>query len=172
MIKFCFIFLLLFIPGVGFAQTKSIPAWFINSFKNNKLSIKYQLDAYAKPAFLKADFNGDGIKDIAALIIERKTRKKGIVIMHGTTNPYFVFGAGVQFGNGGDNFKWMTGWKLYTKKVAYETQVNKNGDLIDPKKVKMKRSAVYVYKTEDLYPNSGGLIYWDGKKYIWIQQGE
>jgi hypothetical protein len=125
-----------------------------------------------KPSFLQSDFNGDGITDIATLVTEKKTKKTGILLIHGGSNQYFVLGAGTKFGNGGDDFKWARGWHLYKDKIAYEQLFNKDGDMLGCKKIKLVRAVFFIYDLEDGEPNSGGIIYWDGKKYIWIHQGE
>ncbi|HEY2582871.1 MAG TPA: hypothetical protein VGI43_13745 [Mucilaginibacter sp.] len=149
-----------------------IPVWFVTSFKQLKLEQKYETSGYIKPSFLQADFNGDGIMDIAALVIEKKTKKKGILLIYGKSNQYFVFGAGTNFGNGSDDFKWARGWRVYNSKIAYETTFNEDGDILGAKKIKLSRKAFYIYDLEDGEPNSGGIIYWNCKKYIWIHQGE
>jgi len=146
------------------------PPEFFKSFKRLNLDKKYEIASYLKSSFLQADFDGDGVKDVVALVIERKTKKKGILLISGT--KYFVFGAGTNFGNGSDDFKWAGGWKIYNKKTAYETMVNIDGDLIGSKIRKLKRTAFFIYQLEDGEPVSGGIIYWNGKKYIWIQQGD
>jgi len=67
--------------------------WFIKSFKQLKLNHKYELKDYLKPPYLEADFNGDGHTDIAILVDERRTKKKGILIIQDEGRQYFVFGA-------------------------------------------------------------------------------
>jgi hypothetical protein len=151
-------------------SAQPIPPKFIKSFKNFNLNNKYEIVAYLKQSFLQADFDGDGVKDVAALVVERKTKKKGILLISG--DKYFVFGAGTKFGNGSDDFKWAGGWKIYNKKIAYETVVNTEGDLIGSKKKRLERTAFYIYQAEDNEPVSGGIIYWSGKSYLWIQQGD
>jgi hypothetical protein len=164
-------FLILIIPISSFAQAK-MPAWFYNSFKKLKLDQQFQLSTYLKPAFLTADFNGDGKADISALIISKKTKKKGIVVIHGGIDQYFIMGAGSNFGNGGKDFNWLKGWKLYKDKIAYETTFDEDDMINGSKKVKLKHPAFYIYDLMDDEPNSGGIIYWNGKQYTWIHQGE
>jgi len=94
------------------------------------------------------------------------------MLMHGGSNEYFIFGAGIKFGNGSDNFKWAGGWKLYRSRTAYETLFNKEGDMLGGKKIKLTNPAFYIYDLEESQPNSGGIIYWGGTKYICIHQGE
>ncbi len=155
------------------SQTNILPAWFSDAFRSNGLDKKYIIASYLKPAYLQADFNGDGIVDIAALITEKGTNKKGIVVINGKTNQYFVFGAGTAFNAGGNDFKWADKWSLYRKSTASETQFDKEtGDIIGGKTVQLKRPSILVEDYEGGAALAGGIIYWDGKKYIWIHQGE
>jgi len=158
--------------SISASAQSSLPSWFLKTFKQVRLDQQYEIKTRLKPTFLQADFNGDGKADVAALIIEKKSGKSGIVIIHYGNNRYFILGAGTNFGNGSDNFKWAYGWRYYRKKSAYETMVNKEGDIQGSETIKLKRPAIFIYDLLDGEPNSGGLIYWTGQKYQWIQQGE
>src|SRR6266508_4013611 len=65
---------------------------------------------------------------------------------------------GTAIGNGGDNFDWMDSWEIYSKdRVASGTSIRKlHGD------------ALLVSKSEA----ASALIYWNGKRYVWLQQGD
>jgi hypothetical protein len=171
MMKRFVMFFMLIAPLSLCAQT-NFPVWFDQCFRKNNLNVRYELKAFIKPAYLKADFNGDGVIDVAGLIVERKTNKKGVLLILGGSNNYFVFGAGTKFGNGSDDFKWAGGWTVYKDKIAYEALFDNEGDMLGSKKIKLNRPAFFIYDLEDGQPNSGGLIYWNAKKYIWIHQGE
>jgi len=158
-----------------YAQSTSIPISFLNSFKHLKLDDKYEINGYLKPALFQADFNGDGIKDIVFLVIEKKSHKKGILILFCNSNQYFVFGAGTKVGKVGfddtDDLKWMGGWEVYKQSVAYETKFD-NGDIIGSIKRRLINKGISMWSLEDGEPLAGGIIYWSGKKWIWIHQGE
>jgi hypothetical protein len=156
------------------AQQRTLPTWFTQSFIQNKLNEKYELKSYLKPTFLEADFNGDGAKDVATIVTEKKTRKGGILLIHGNTNQWFVFGAGTNFGNGStDFFNWMKRWKVYRNKVVEETTFDKNDDITGSRVVKLKRPGIEVLMLEAIdEPSPVAVIYWNGKKYIWIHEGE
>lgn len=159
----------------GKAQHHSLAAWFTQAFKQQKLNEKYELKAYLKPAFLNADFNGDEVKDIATTIIEKKTSKIGLLLIHGRSNAVRVFGAGTKVGKAGfddsDDLKWVAGWEIYKDRVAYETKFD-NGDIVGSIKRKLSNRAISIWSEQDGAPLAGGLITWNGKKYIWIHQGE
>ena len=138
--------------------------------KKKGLDSKYELSSFLKPAFLKEDFNGDGATDIAVLVVEKSTQKKGILLIPGRSSACYVFGAGNSFGKGSDDFAWADKWSVYKEKSAYETQFDKkSGDVKGGKETKISRPGIYIVSTEEA---SGGLIYWTGTKYRWIHQGD
>ena len=158
-------------------SAQTLPAWFSTYFKQQKLDAKYDLKAYAKPSYLMGDFNGDGVKDVAALVIEKKTRKNGVLIMHQKEGGgYFALGAGTKYGKKGfdeaDNLEWVKGWKVNKSRLVYETVFNAGGDIVGGKKIKLKSDALSLWDLIDGEPYSGGTIYWTGKKYDWIHEGE
>jgi hypothetical protein len=153
-------------------SAQDFPGWGAKYFKDKGLDKIYERKAFLKPAFWEADFDGNGLKDLACLIIEKTTKKEGVMIIQRGSNNYFVFGAGGKLGNGSDDFKWAGGWKVYKDKIVYETLFNKEGDMSGSKKIRLQRPALYIYDIEDGQSNSGGLIYWNDRQYIWIHQGE
>ncbi len=173
LIQLLSIFLVLIIHSV-YAQSCKLPLSFTKTFNKLNLGTKYELTSYLKPCFLAEDFNGDGIKEIAVTINDKKTHKKGILLMDSKNENYKIFGAGVSFGdtNHSDNFSWVKGWKIYKRENAYETLFDTEGDLTGSKQIKLNHHALYIYDTIDGEPYAGGLIYWNGIKYLWIHQGE
>jgi hypothetical protein len=169
-------FLLIFFLSIhtfGHSQTATLPVWFSDTFKSKSLDKKYSITTLLKPSLLQADFNGDATQDIAVLVVEKATKRKGVLLVHGKTSEHFLFGAGTNFGNGGKDFKWADRWTLYTKKTAQETQFDKeSGDLIGSKMVKLARPGILIEDYQDGAALAGGIIYWSGSKYIWIHQGE
>jgi hypothetical protein len=154
----------------GHSQRVGIPSAFNETFTKLGLDKKYERSAFLSPTFIQADFDGDGVQDVAIPVISKTTKKRGIMIIHGNSTAYFVFGAGKNFGSGSDDFKWADKWMVYAKKTASETQFDKNsGDIIGSKTVKLLRPGVLIESEE---AGAGGIIYWNSKKYIWIHQGE
>ncbi|HEY7001294.1 MAG TPA: hypothetical protein VH330_06100 [Candidatus Udaeobacter sp.] len=119
---------------------------------------EYELSFRAKPFYLRGDFNGDGKTDVAAVIKQRSTGKRGIAIIRGGTEKVTILGAGTSIGNGGDDFEWMDSWEVYSRdRAAHSIRVPKlHGD------------ALLVSKSE----TGSALIYWNGKRYVWLQQGD
>jgi hypothetical protein len=158
-----------------FAQSAEMPKWFLDDFKSLKLNDKFVVSPFPRPAFLAADFNGDGADDVAVLVVAKNSKKKGPLIINQNLKAFYVIAASSKFGKSGfdefDDLDWLDGWELFTDKTAYETKFD-NGDIVGSTPRKLKYTAISMWKSEDGAPVYGGLIYWDGQKYDWIHQGE
>jgi hypothetical protein len=128
---------------------------------NGPLAKKYEVAFRLNPFYLRGDFNGDGEIDVAVLVKQRSTGKVGIVIVYGGTNKVTILGAGTAIGNGGDDFEWMDTWQIYSK-----TRVASRGDVTNVPH--LRGDALLVGKSEA----ASALIYWNGKRYVWFQQGD
>jgi hypothetical protein len=142
-------------------QTNDIPESVQTAITNGSLGKKYEVSFNLNPFYLRGDFNGDGKIDVAALVKQCSTGKLGIAIIHGMTNKVTIIGAGTAIGNGGDDFEWIDTWQVYSKdrgaKGTNETSVPRlHGD------------ALLVSKSEA----ASALIYWNGNRYVWLQQGD
>ena len=135
-----------------------IPEVIKRAIADGFLAKEYELSFHMNPFSLRGDFNGDGKADIAVLVKQRSTGKLGIAIIHGATDKVTILGAGAAIGNGGDDFEWMDSWQVYSKgrAVTRTSVANLRGD------------ALFVSKNEA----AGALIYWNGKRYVWLQQGD
>ena len=159
-----------FVIGVSKAE---LPVWALKSFKAQKLDLRYKIQSIRAPEYLEEDFNGDGKKDIAVQIIETKTKKMGVLVINAGSNNYYILGAGKKDKEiETDNTNWAKAWKIYRNKFAFKAQVNASGDLMASKKISLKHPAIYVYAIEDGGDAVGAIVYWDGKKYISIHQGD
>jgi hypothetical protein len=122
------------------------PAWSVKVF-NERLGTRYELVQKLEPSFYVGDFNGDGTSDVALLIKEKATTKVGIAIIEGGERNIKIVGAGKSFGNGGDDFSWMDVWS-----IRHAGKVDR----------------LYVAKSEA----ASAVIYWDGSRYKWQQEGD
>lgn len=155
------------------AHSQSLPDWFTAIYTKKGLDKEYVLVSSIKPSFLEADFNADTYEDIAVLVVAKKTKKKGVLIIHQKTNTFAILGAGNRLSDGGDDFSWIDKWQLYKKRVAFESLFDKkSGDIIGSRKVNLKQTGILLEDYEDGAALSGGILYWNGKTYQWIQQGE
>ena len=141
--------------------TRDIPDAIRKALTKGSVGKKYDFSFRVNPSYLNADFNGDGKMDAAVLVKERSTGKIGIAIIDGTTGKLSVLGAGISIGNGGDDFEWMDSWQVQSKTHAAHA-VNKTSG------PHFKGDALLVEKSEA----ASALIYWNGKRYVWSQQGD
>lgn len=143
-----------------------IPAWGQERFQ--KWADKYTLANYMKPQFLQKDFSGDKKLDLALLVERKIDKKKGILFLFGQTDKSLVVGAGKTLSDGGDNFDWADSWEIFENKLVHETTFKENGDVDEIREVSLDKPAIRITERE----GSGGLIYFDGKEFIWIHQGD
>jgi hypothetical protein len=140
---------------------RDVPDAVKKALTNGSLGKGYDLSFRISPSYLEGDFNGDAKVDIAVLLKERSTGKLGIAIVHGTTEKVTILGAGIGIGNGGDDLEWMDSWQVYSKTRAAHAL----GETSVPR---LRGDALLVEKSEA----ASALIYWDGKRYVWSQQGD
>ena len=141
-------------------DSSNIPASVPQLFKATGFDRRYELSSTMKPSYLKADFDGDGKSDTAVLVKQKTSGKIGIAVCHSSTNKILIIGAGTMIGNGGDNFDWMDIWKVVPKATAAKSLGRTASAL--------KGDALHVEKSE----SASALIYWNGTKYVWRQQGD
>lgn len=140
------------------AQRRDVPEAVKTAMANGSLAKEYDLSPHLNLFYLQGDFNRDGKADIAVLVKQRSTGKLGIAIVNGATANVTVIGAGNAIGNGGDDFEWMDSWEIYSKdRVTSVRSVPK-----------LHGNALLVSKSEA----ASTLIYWNGKRYVWFQQGD
>ncbi|SMO92653.1 hypothetical protein SAMN06265379_11626 [Saccharicrinis carchari] len=135
---------------------------FTQKFASNiELSEKYIIKNYINPKFLCSDFNGDGEKDIAVLVISKSNNKRGFVVMHGQTKATYVVGAGVVYDSADDwdDMNWVDKWEINTIRVN-EPGIQEGDNL------RLEYDSIRITKDEI----GGGLIYWNGEKYDYFHQ--
>jgi hypothetical protein len=145
-------------PPAESADRHDMPEVIDRAMTNGLPGKNYELSFRVTLFYLRGDFNGDGKADFAVLLKQRSTGKLGIAIIDGATGKVTILGAGIAIGNGGDDFEWMDSWQVLSKgKAASRADVPKlHGD------------ALLVSKSEA----ASALIYWNGKRYAWLQQGD
>jgi len=140
---------------------RDVPDAVKKALTNGSPGKEYDLSFRISPSYLEGDFNGDGKMDVAVLVKERSTGKLGIAIVHSPTGKVTILGAGVGVGNGGDNFEWMDSWQVYSKTRAGHASDETSAP-------RLRGDALLVEKSEA----ASALIYWNGKRYVWSQQGD
>jgi len=145
------------VPGET-EHPQNVPEVIHRVITNGLLAKEYPLSLRVNPFHLHGDFNGDGKADTAVLVKQRSTGKVGIAIINGATDKVTILGAGTAIGNGGDDFEWMDSWEIYSKdRIASGKSIPK-----------LRGDALLVGKSEA----ASALIYWNGKRYVWLQQGD
>lgn len=145
-----------------------LPDWLLenNLLKGLTLKQDYQVDNRLNPLYLEADFNGDGILDIAVPIKEINSEKFGFAIIHGTTNEIHIVGAGSKVKNGlSDDMSYIDIWKVNREKIneaglEEKTGTGAKGELI------LENPSLQIEKSEV----GGGQIYWTGEDYAYFHQ--
>ena len=116
---------------------------------------KYDLFLGLNPYFIRGQFDGDTLLDVAVQITEKATGKRGIAIIHAADSSVHIIGAGTPFGNGGDDFRWLWVWRAEPRGARSD---------IAP----VGRELLLVEKPE----SAGGMIWWNGVAYVWTQHGD
>lgn len=140
------------------AQTDSLilsntPEWVRSVLFESSLMQNYVLDESRNPFYLEADFNGDGLVDIAFFVKSKMEGREGILIVNRGKNIGFVLGAGKDIGMG-SNISWCDTWYVYRDKFIYNFKDKK-------KKYIIYNPGLELVKTE----NTSLVVYWDKKRY-------
>ena len=136
--------------------TWSLPMWFRDWFDASAgLKSRYDIACYLNPFYHRANFDGRGQLDLAVLVVERTTGKRGILFVHRPGLAHFILGAGTEFGSGGDDFEWMDVWSVDKA----------------PREESGKPEAGIVAEVLDLVKSesASGWVGFDGQKYVWVQ---
>ena len=116
----------------------------------------YGVERRLSPVFLRGDFDGDGKADLA-VVVGRK-RKRGIVVCRAAGAP-IVLGAGLAFNDMADLD--FSGWSLHPRKRA----VARGAGVGRPPA--LAGDALLLE-----WESGSGLVYWNGKRFVWYQQGD
>jgi hypothetical protein len=131
-----------------------------------ELAPGYRLVGHINPFYLRGGFDGDGQIDYAFLVEQKTTSKIGIAILLNRRNAQSqrVPGAGQTFrfasGNG-DDFAFMDAWQVQERGPVGKGSTGAPAP-------RLIGDAILVMKKEA----ASGLIYWDGQKFRWYQQGD
>jgi len=142
----------------------------IEHFLNiNDLNSLYEISKKVTPNILKTDFNGDGKLDVVSIVKEMSTEQLGLIFFH-SKNEYYVIGAGKEFTQDGwDDMNWLGVFELdHSKKQVITVFDEETYDIIDEKEVLIPNVGVRIGEKE----GSGGLLYFNGKEYNYLHQGD
>jgi hypothetical protein len=139
----------------------SLPPYVKEIFDKAAEARSHAISTHINPYYLQGDFNGDGQLDSAILVVEKRTGKKGVAIIHSGSRRLHLFGAGRDWGNGSDDFPGLNAWYVYRRGEVAQGATDKPPP-------RLVGSALMLIKTE----SASALLYWDGKRYRWYQQGD
>lgn len=146
---------LLFAVSIAHTQTapaaSPLPTWAVTRWTAFAQAQQVRRVDQIMPSLLLGDFNGDGVPDIAILVEHIGTHKTGIVFLHQGQRTTYLVGAGRTLGNGGDDFRWMGGWRLATRTP------------------KSPRADQLIVERES---SASGLIFFARDRYRWKQLGD
>lgn len=132
----------------------------------------YEVSTKLNPFYLRGDLDGDGVPDYAVLVVNRATKATGIAVLRSRAAKIEVLGAGgikvkvaplegETQGSEVDSFDWMDSWHIERKQrlkfTGWDTPVTQ-----------MVGEGIYAEKSEA----ASAIIYWDGKKYRWLQESD
>jgi hypothetical protein len=122
------------------------------------VSAKYKISGRINPFYLRGDFDGDGRPDYVVLITN-PSGERGIAICRAASHAADIIGAGVVLNKLADfNFDaWMVFPKGPVEKGA--------GEGPPPR---LLGDAISIIWSE----SASALLYWDGRKFRWYQQGD
>jgi hypothetical protein len=116
----------------------------------------YAVGHTVSPVFLRGDFDGNGKADLAVAV--SRNGKRGIVVCRAAGTP-IVLGAGVAFNDMADLD--FSGWSMHPRKRA----VARGAGVGRPPA--LAGDALLLE-----WESGSGLVYWNGKRFVWYQQGD
>lgn len=124
----------------------------------------YVIDGSVNPFYLRGDFDGDGKPDYAVRVRSKSRRDVGFAFWLSSQKKIIVIGAGLPFklsGQTATSLEVLNTWTVYPRgPVDRGVASGPPPHLIG--------EAILAGKRE----SASGLIYWNGKSFVWYQQGD
>jgi hypothetical protein len=146
---------------------EKLPDWVSSDLVESSAGQAYRIDIAMNPFYLEADFNNEGMTDIAIFVRNSQTGESGIIIKHQEDKSTHILAAGQTF-NKMTDLDWMDFWKLYQKPYADKTTFTDDHDIDGNERIEINYTAIEVGQSE----GSSNLIIWDGQQYSWIHTGD
>lgn len=142
----------------------NIPAEIRRFFEGKSDLAKYEISSRINPFYLRGDFDGDGGMDFAVLVLERKSKRRGLIILNPKRGSFAVIGAGQNFLRS-DGYNYIDfgfkAWSVYSKSKIEQSLEEETPP------PKLLAEAILVE-----WPEAGsGIIYWNGIIYKWYHLG-
>lgn len=139
----------------------NFPGWAIKLAKEQGLNRQFVLNSRLNPFYQNGDFNGNGQLDIAVSVRERNSCNVGIMLIDQLSGEVNVLGASHDFGNGGADFEWLTGWYVIPRSQQIEQGATEEAP------PKLIGDALFLEGE-----SASAVVYWNGSEYRWYQQGD
>ena len=136
-----------------------LPFWATQSWKTLSAKSGLRISKRLNPYVWRGDFDGDGRTDLAVFVESVSSKKQGIAFLLQGKRPLLV-GAGIDFGNGGDDFKWVDFWHV-------EDRGTKHGNH-QRQSVTLKGDGLMIAKES----SASALIYMRNGRLQWHQYGD
>jgi hypothetical protein len=145
-------------------EIENVPDEALKDVELGTFAKTYVLNGAMNPFYLRGDFDGDKKTDYAFWIRDKSTGEVGIAIWLTSRRNIVVIGAGAQFSISGKkvtNLNFVNTWKVFERK-----SVERAPEAAAPPK--LVGDAILAGKSG----SASGLIYWDGRAFLWYQQGD
>lgn len=122
------------------ATASNVPAWADSVFRHSPAAAGYDYESRLTPDVAIADFDGDGLLDVA-VGVRSGGLDRGVAVIHRIDGSVHILGAGRDVGDGSADIRsWGVARLLHGK------------------------SAIVVQRSD----NHNGLLVWDGQDYRWV----
>ncbi|HEY6156184.1 MAG TPA: hypothetical protein VIV88_01970 [Gemmatimonadales bacterium] len=128
-----------------------LPRWADSALIAAGLGRQFMLASRLNPAYEFADFDGDGLSDVAVEIKDAGGLRYGIAIVHRIDRSVHIVGAGQPVGNGRDQLSRSASWGVSSPRHG--------------RHLAFGRDVLYISQ-----PGAhDGWVAWDGRAYVWIE---
>jgi hypothetical protein len=130
----------------------------------------YTINQSKTPFYLKGNFFGDSINDIAVVLKDSQGTTKVAIINYGQKTKVHLLGGENDPFNMTD-YSWLGIFQKINRGEAlwsnYEDDFIDYEDVPESKKVRLNYDALYMHASESC---GGGFVYWKNGKFNWLQQ--
>jgi len=160
-IRIFVVLLIWLVPVLSAQQQDSVSEYNVPSEVSNcmkALGSDYIISGKINPFYLRGDFTGDGKPDFAVLV--RNGDQQGIMVCRGPGLKPTLLGAGTAF-HAMKNLN-FNAWQVHPKTRPVERGVEEG------KPPALLGDAILIEWEE----SASAILYWNGKRFIWYQQGD
>ena len=137
----------------------ALPFWAAQSWNALAAKSGLRISKRLNPYVWRGDFDGDVRADLAVFVESISSKKQGIAFLLQGKRPLFI-GAGIDFGNGGDDFLWVDFWHV-------EDRGTKHGNY-EGQSVTLKADGLMIAKES----SASALIYMRNGRFQWHRYGD